>query len=242
MNILVTGGASGLGAAIVKALAKDNRNTVYFTFSKSLTAAKEIEAAYPNTKALSCDFTIQSSVDEFVNQLADFDIDILVNNACGPIHKEHFYKTDPNVFLNSFEHNVVPVLKIAQQALKTFRKKKSGKIINILSSAIVNKPPIGWAEYVANKSYLLAMSTIWATEGSKFNIASNSLSPTFMQTSLTSDTDERIIEQMIADHPMKRLLTTEEVANAVLFLVNADQQVTGKNFVIDAGTDIALLA
>src|ERR1019366_7084787 len=125
-----------------------------------------------------------------------------------------------------------------QEAIKTFRKKKFGKIINIISSALVNKPPIGWSEYVANKSYLLAMSKAWAAECIKFNITSNSISPSFMLTNLTSDTDERVIEQMKEEHPLKRLLTTDEVAEAVVFFTKSSQQINGTNLVINAGTEI----
>jgi 3-oxoacyl-[acyl-carrier protein] reductase len=238
MNILVTGGASGLGAAIVNVLAKDSGNTVYFTYARSATSAKEIEGAFPNTRAISCDFTNSSSVDSLIGDLQGFDIDVLVNNAFGNIHKEHFYKTNPDVFLKSFEQNITPTLRITQEAIKIFRKKKFGKIINIISAAVINKPPIGWSEYAANKSYLLAMSKAWATECIKFNITSNCISPAFMLTNLTGDTDERIIEQMTADHPLKRLLTTDEAADAVLFFTKCSQHINGVNLVINAGAEI----
>jgi 3-oxoacyl-[acyl-carrier protein] reductase len=236
MNILVTGGASGLGASIVKRLAgEDTNNTLYFTYSSSAAAAKEIEGAYKNTKAIACNFSVAPSLEELLAQLPALDIDVLVNNAYGAIHKEHFYKTDHHVFLDSFQQNVIPTLRITAEAMKVFRKKKFGKIINIISSAVVNKPPAGWAEYVANKAYLLAMSKSWASEGIKFNISSNCISPAFMLTNMTSDTDDRVIEQMQQEHPLKKLLTTDEVADAVAFFVKASQQMNGTHLVINAG-------
>src|SRR5579863_957780 len=202
MNILVTGGSSGLGASILKKLVTDNKFFIYFTYTNSRESATQTESTYRNSKAVHCDFLDNKSVDDLVNQIKDYDLDILINNAATAIHKEHFYKTEPALFLQSFEYDIVPTLKITQEALKTFRRKKFGKIINIISSAVVNHPPVGWSSYVANKAYLLSMSKSWVVENSRFNISSNNISPSFMQTGLTSDTDERIIEQMIEGHPL----------------------------------------
>jgi hypothetical protein len=59
-----------------------------------------------------------------------------------------------------------------------------------------------------------------------------------MQTQLTQDTDERIIEDMQKNHPLKSLLQTNEVADAVGFLVNATQHINGMNLIINAASDI----
>ena len=238
MNILVTGGASGLGAAIVKKLAANAGNKVYFTYASSKSAAQQMEADFPNCTSLHCDFSDAGSMDNFIAELANTDIDILVNNATGKIHKAHFYKTDPAVFLKSFETDVLATIRITQESIKLFRKKKFGKIINIISSALINKPPIGWSGYVANKAYLLSMSNSWATEYIRSNITSNCISPSFMKTSLTSDTDERIVQQMEDEHPLKKLLTTEEVADTVLFLTTATQHINGINLIMNAGADL----
>jgi len=238
MNFLVTGGASGLGASIVNTLAASGTDTVYFTYSKSAAAAKEIETTHQNAHGFFCDFTDAVSLISFLEQMPGLDIDVLVNNAHGSINKEHFYKTEASRFLESYEQNVVPVLQITQEAIKTFRKKKSGKIITILSSYIINKPPTGLSAYVANKAYLLSMSKSWASEYIRFNITSNCISPSFMLTGLTNDTDERILDQMLQEHPLKKLLTTGEVANAVLYLANAPQHINGINLVMNAGVDL----
>ena len=238
MNILITGGASGLGASIVEALAADTGNTVYFTYATSATEAHALEAALQNTKAIHCDFTDTDSIETLLKQLPELDIDILVNNAYTGIQTDHFYKTEPYSFQKSFEQNVVPTLQITQAAIKIFRKKKYGKIINIISSYVINKPPAGLSVYVANKAYLLSMSKSWANEYIRFNITSNSISPSFMLTNLTAGTDERILEQMKENHPLSTLLTTGEVADAVLFFARASQQINGANLVINAGSDL----
>ena len=59
-----------------------------------------------------------------------------------------------------------------------------------------------------------------------------------MQTNLTKDIDQRIIEIMIKKNPQKRLLTTDEVADAVFFLLNSTQQINGINIVMNSGSDV----
>jgi NAD(P)-dependent dehydrogenase (short-subunit alcohol dehydrogenase family) len=239
MNILITGGASGLGEAITKKLASNLQNKIFFTFSKSKDNAKKIEEEFLNTTSIKCDFGNTKELELLIDKINDIDIDVLINNAySGSFLNSYFHKTNDEDFLNGFATNVFPTIKITKATISLFRKKRSGKIITILSAALINTPPIGSSVYVANKSYLSSLVKIWATENAKFNITSNSISPSFMKTSLTSSFDERLVEQMIENHPYKKLLTVEEVAETVSFLVNATNHINGIDFLINAGTNI----
>lgn len=238
MNILVTGGASGLGEAITRRLAAAETSYVYFTYCKSLDKTKELERDFSNVKGIKCDFGNTSDIDSFLHQMNEMNLDVVVNNAITGFTQMHFHKIDQNTFVESFQKNVIPVVRITQQSIKIFRKKKYGKIISILTSSLINKPPIGWSEYVANKAYLLALSKSWAAENARFNITSNCVSPSFMQTHLNRDIDERIIESIIESHPLNRLLTTREVADAVYFLIHSSQQINGVNLIINSSSDV----
>lgn len=59
-----------------------------------------------------------------------------------------------------------------------------------------------------------------------------------MQTNLTASMDERIVEQIRESHPLKKLLTVEEVADAILFLINSSSHINGIDLVINAASDI----
>ena len=74
MNILITGGGSGLGEAITRVLAKDARNTVYFTYSNSEENAKKIKSDLNNALPIKCDFKKESEVMALVNKIDDIDI------------------------------------------------------------------------------------------------------------------------------------------------------------------------
>ena len=239
MNILITGGASGLGEAITRLLARNKEHTIYFTYTKSEANAKKIEAEFANTFSIKCDFANDIEVKLLIEKINELDPDVLINNAyAGGFLKSYFHKTSCDDFLVEFKSNVLPVIEITQAAIQKFRIKKQGKIITILTAALINVPPLGSAVYIANKAYLEKLTKVWATENAKFNIVSNSVSPALMQTNLTADIDERIIEQIKETHPLKRLLTVEEVAESVLFLVNASPHINGIDIVLNGGITI----
>lgn len=238
INVLITGGASGLGGAMTRRFAATGDHQVYFTFKNSVEEASRIEKEFPCTKSIACDFTDPNSLENLLSRMGEMNLDILVNNALTGMKTKHFHQSDPDGFLSSFAENVMPTLRITQQAIKEFRKKKSGRIITVLTSYLVNRPPLGLSEYVANKAYLLSLSRSWAEENVRHDITSNCVSPSMMKTSLISHLDERQIEEITNSNPLKRLLTTEEVSDAVFFLASASRHINGTNLLINGGVDV----
>jgi len=239
MNILITGGASGLGKAITKKLAEDKNNHVYFTYAYSLTNANEINYEWNNTTAIKCDFTKDNELEMFIDKIKQIDIDVIINNAYqGNFRESYFHKNSSENYLKDFTNNIIPTIKINQAIISKFRKKKAGKIITILTSGLINQPPIGSSIYMANKAYLAHLTKVWATENTTFNIQSNSISPSIMETNMTKDTDSREIEIIKQTHPLKRLLDTTEVAETALFLINASPHINGIDIPLNAATNI----
>ena len=234
MNILVTGGASGLGESITKNLLINKNNLVYFTYFGSKENAENISSNFSNSRAIKCDFNDIDSVKSLCDIISTLNLEVLINNAyTGSFITKHFNKISIDVFSSDFIKNIIPTILITQSTISYFKKNKRGKIITILTSALVNHPPAGASSYVANKAYLQSLTKSWAVENKKFNITSNSISPALMQTKLTSDIDGRIIDQIKNNHPLKKILRTTEVAEAVEFLVNSSQQINGLDLVIN---------
>lgn len=238
MKILVTGGASGLGKEITSLLADKKDSVVYITYNKSVEEARAICSNHSNVHSIKCDFSNPDDLKKLTEKINEIELDILINNALGSFKKNHFHKLPPDSFVESFTNNILPVILITQNCILKFRKQKDGRIINILSSAIINTPPIGWSEYVAKKNYLLSLSKSWAVENAAFNITSNCISPSFMQTALNADIDDRLVEQMVQSHPFKKLLTPKEVADSVLFLCTCSKHINGINLVMNAAENI----
>jgi len=239
MNILITGGASGLGHEITLRMASVAGNNVYFTYCNSVNAAQKITTEFSNTTSFKCDFRNEKNISELKEKITSYNIELLINNAySGDFIRSYFHKENVGDFFKAFNEDILPVINITQAAINHFRNKKCGKIITILTAALVNTPPIGSAIYVANKAYLKELTKVWAIENAKFNISSNTISPAFMLTNLTSGMDERMVEQMIQSHPLKKLLTVQEVAESVFFLANSSSQINGMDLIINAAANI----
>ena len=237
MNVLITGGASGLGLALTKTIAAAGHK-VAFTYHSSQQQAGVLETEFAGCKGYACDFKDAQSVQNLIDQLSDIQPDALINNALASLQAVQFQKWNVSDLGTSFAENVVPTLAVTQGCIEQFRKKKSGRIITILSSYLVNKPPTGYAEYVANKSYLLSMSKSWASENAKFNIVSNCVSPSTMKTGLTADVDERLMETMALENPLRRLVEPQEVAEFVCSLLTASQQINATHIVMNGGQNV----
>lgn len=238
MNILITGGTSGLGKATVELLVKDGHQ-VYFSYlaTEDFTAvAKETEATYANVKAIPLNFCEAESVDGFCEQMKAWNLDVLVNcTYVGRPQTTYFHKIATEDFQKAFEMNIIPTVKITQVAIEVMKKKKFGKIINIITEAVMGLPPMGYTLYACNKAYLMKLSDVINKEYTRYNITSNCILPAYMQTNFAT-VDERILEQMQMEHPLKKLLTVDEVAQTIKFFVDASQQVNGVKLPINAGT------
>lgn len=237
MNILITGGTSGLGKATVELLAQESTHQIYFTYLDIdiyREAANQMMATYPNTHAMALNFCEDDNVDRFCEWVKTADIDVLVNSAyVGSPQSNHFHKIKAEEFLKSFQENLIPTIKITQACIEVMRKKKFGKIINIITSYVMNLPPTGFSTYVGNKAYLEKMSDVINKEYVKYNIVSNCILPEFMNTGF-GNVDPRLVEQAELQHPLKKLLLPEEVAQAVKFFVDAPIQVNGVKMPINA--------
>ena len=239
MKILITGGASGLGEAITRRLAQNAANEVWFTYRSSAMKAQELEREFPNARGIGCDFTKGEDMATLLKRMDETGFDALVNNAIStPIMKKHFHRMGLEVFKDGFAQNILPTIEITQRAITKFREKKGGRIVTVLTATLAGRPPAGYAEYTAAKAYIHSLAKSWAAENAVYGITSNCISPGFMATKLTSDTDERIVEHLTSQHPLKRLLTTGEVAEAVEFFLKAPLHINGTNLLINAASEI----
>jgi NAD(P)-dependent dehydrogenase (short-subunit alcohol dehydrogenase family) len=178
-------------------------------------------------------------MESLLKKMDEIGFDALVNNAISmPIAKKHFHRMGLEVLKDGFAQNILPTVEITQRAITKFREKKGGRIVTMLTATLAGRPPAGYSEYTAAKAYLHSLAKSWAAENAVYGITSNSISPGYMATKLTSDTDERIVEQMTSQHPLKRLLTTGEVAEAVEFFLNAPLHVNGTNLLINAASEM----
>ena len=234
-NALVTGGASGIGAAIAARLAAEGADVLIGDLNAE--GAAEVAGGI-GAESAELDVTDPQAVAELVAQRGPFAI--LVNNA-GTDQFGFFVDTDPEVWERLLAVNLVGVFACTHAALPGMQDAGYGRIVNIASEAgrVGSK---GSAVYSAAKGGVIAFTKTIAREGARFGITANAIAPGPIETPLLmgalefGDLGEKVIETMKAGTQLRRLGKPEEVAAAVAFLASDDASyVTGETLGVSGG-------
>ena len=237
---VVTGGGSGIGAAIARAFAREGAAVVVPGRRKEPLKAV---AAEIGGRALVCDVTDDAAVAGIGGELAG--ADILVNNA-GGVSTAPFAKTSPEDLRRLLELNLVSAWRLTQAALPRMQERGWGRVINIASTAALKGYPYVSA-YVAAKHGVLGMTRALALELAKTGVTVNALCPGYCDTDLigesaakvaqkTGKTVEEIKQGFAQANPQGRLIRPEEVAASALWLVGPDSgSVTGQAIAVAGG-------
>ena len=236
---LVTGGARGIGSAIVKRLVNDGYK-VAFTYNNSEEKALSLCADMgADCKAYKLDITDSNSVNLVVNDIEkNFgEITILVNNA-GVAEQALFTDITDEMWHRMIGTNLSGAFYCSRAVLKYMINRKSGKIINISSI---------WGEtggscevhYSASKAGLIGMTKALAKEVGLSGITVNSVSPGVILTDMTSHFDEETMNALKEETPLNKIGTPEDVAGAVSFLASKEADfITGQNLSVNGGMNI----
>jgi NAD(P)-dependent dehydrogenase (short-subunit alcohol dehydrogenase family) len=209
-----------------------------FTYCRHEDDAQALVGKFNNVEAVQVDFGDEVSVIHFAEMIAEKPTDVLINNAyAGSPQGVHFHKTAPEDYAKAFKMNAMPVIRITQACVAGMRKRKFGKIINIITSSVIDVPPTGYSVYAATKAYIRQLSKSWSKELGRFNITSNCVLPDYMQTDFGQLEDFQL-EQMRNAHPLKELLKPEDVAEVVCHLIQSSQQLNGVEIPINAAQHI----
>ena len=233
---LVTGGASGIGAAIARRLAAEGADVTIGDLN--LEAATEV-AGEISGLAIELDVTDLGSAQAAVES-AGAPIDILVNNA-GTDEFGFFAQTTPEQWDKVIGVNLRGVLNCTYAALPGMQEAGYGRMVNIASEAgrVGSK---GSAVYSAAKGGVIAFMKVIARENGRYNVTANSIAPGPIETPLLmgakefGEIGEKVIETMKDATQMKRLGQPDEVAAAVAFLASDDAAyVTGETLGVSGG-------
>ena len=234
--VLITGGASGIGAAIVRAVVNEGAAAVIADRSAEheVARAKVYVVAGDLTSAENCRQTVDQTLEHFGR------LDALVNNA-GVNDRVGLERGNPAEYVASLQRNLLHYYNMAHYALPALKDSR-GSVVNIASKTAITGQG-DTSGYASAKGAILALTREWAVELAPYGIRSNAVVPAEVMTPLyrswleTFPDPEEKLAGIVARIPLgKRMTTPNEIASMVTFLISGKaSHITGQHLFVDGG-------
>lgn len=242
LHAVVTGGGSGIGAAIATALA--NEGVRITLMGRTLKRLQSL--ALPGAQCVVCDVSDPASVQSAFDAAAETGgIDILVNNA-GEVESQPFLRTSVDLWQRLLDVNLTGTFLCTKQVLPGMVERGFGRVVNVASTAALT----GYAyvaAYCAAKHGVLGLTRALALEVAKKGVTVNAVCPGYTDTEIVSQAIARIVEktgrsaeqaraELAAANPQGRLVTPHEVASTVTWLCRRESSaITGQAIAVAGG-------
>ncbi|RVU82316.1 3-oxoacyl-ACP reductase FabG [Leucothrix sargassi] len=233
---LVTGASRGIGQAIAKRLANEG-----YLVIGTATSEKGAAAVNDYLQELGGAGRVLNVQDtEQINQLFDSiekefgNVQVLVNNA-GITQDGLLMRMDDNAWERVLDVNLTSVFRTSKRAIKGMMKARQGRIINI-TSVVAAMGNAGQTNYTASKAGIEGFTRSLAREIGSRQITVNCVAPGFIDTDMTSELNEALIQSMLNAVPLARLGKPEDIAAAVNFLASEEAgYITGTVLDVNGG-------
>lgn len=245
-NILVTGGTSGIGRMSAIKLAENGANIVISGRDKEKGADVLEQVKLFNQEAIfiQCDITDRNNVEQLFKEIfTHFNrLDCAFNNAGIDGDITAFHDSTEENLNNVLNTNLKGTWYCMKHEINHMLAQKKGAIINMSSTSGLVGNGFGATAYAASKHAIIGLTKSVALEYAKMNIRINAICPGFVETPMVESIcakNPRLRRRLIATHPIGRMGTVEEIANAVVYLCSDESSfMTGHPLVIDGGLTI----
>jgi len=239
-RILITGANGGIGLAVAEDALKNNAKVVLL-YHKNREYIDELLTRNTNLKSNAeihqIDLIDTASLEKKLLQiLKNGNIDVFIHSVSLPIENKGILERDWNDFQSHLEIQTKSFFQIIKHVVPFMKEKKQGKIIAILTSYVVGKPPNKISDYIVGKYSLLGLIKSLAVELGPFGITVNSISPSMTQTHLIKKLPNKLKEITATQIPLGRLAEPTDVSSTVLFLCSENANyISGENILLTGG-------
>ena len=236
---LVTGGASGIGAAVARSLAEKGASVVVTDINAegAQAIADEITAAGGVAAAMRQDTAVESdskAAVEFAVQTYG-QLDLAVNNAGIGGGIAPIAQSNPDDWRRTIDINLNGVYYGLRHQLEHMTARGTGSVVNV-SSILGTNGQANSAAYVSAKHAVVGLTKTAALEVSPHGIRVNAVGPGYINTPLLEGAPQELLDGLVALHPIGRLGVAEEVATLIVFLLSDDAAfITGSYHLVDGG-------
>jgi len=236
---LVTGGATGIGAATVQSLAAE-KNSVALQYSSSQEEAKQLAEQLNGqgfkVEIFQADLSQKGSAENLAAQVKKNlgDIDILVNNA-GVMSDSSIIQMSDDFWDEAINVNLTAAFKLIRACAPSMVSKKWGRVINI-SSQVALTGSANHAHYATAKAGLLGLTYSAAKEYGAFGVTVNAVLPGRIESKMIADRSIGRLDEWLSQTPLNRLGRPDEVASMISFLSSeASSYITGAAINVNGG-------
>jgi 3-oxoacyl-[acyl-carrier protein] reductase len=235
---IITGGSRGIGLAIARLLADDGASVVVSgrDAARLDAAGKELESLGAPVLAVAAEATKRDDVERLVEATRERfgRIDVLVNNA-GITRDQLLVRMKDEDWDQVLDMNLRGVFLMTRAVSKVMMRQKSGRIINVASTAGA-MGNAGQVNYSAAKAGVIGLTKAAARELAHWNILVNAVAPGLIETDMTASLSGEAREALLQQVPLKRIGQSREVAEVVRFLVgDGASYVTGQTIHVNGG-------
>jgi 3-oxoacyl-[acyl-carrier protein] reductase len=235
---IVTGASRGIGRSIALALAAKGARIVAVDLGVEETEAFVAELKGQGTEAIAVqgNVTVAADAEKAVESaVAAFGrVDILVNNA-GITRDALLLRMKDDDWDAVLSVNLKGAFLCTRAAAKVMTKQRYGRIVNI-ASVVGQMGNAGQANYCASKAGLIGLTKSNARELARRSVTVNAVAPGFIATAMTDVLPEKVKGELLAQIPLERLGSADDIANAVLFLAAEDSSyITGQVIGVNGG-------
>ncbi len=237
-NVIVTGGASGIGKAVVEGIVAGGGHAIIFDINEESEIKVQKELGKDKVSIYKVNLMdteeIARTIERVYSELKN--IDVVINNA-GIVSTKPFEEIDQKEWDKVIAINLTSVYAMTHAVFAKMKAAGKGRIVNIASVAAKRGGGLlGTSAYAASKAGVIGLTKAVAREGAAYGVACNAVCPSYTLTPMTALMDDAKKEKILSTIPLKRGADPKEIANVILFYASdLASFVTGEISDVDGG-------